>query len=389
MEEMYEVLKFIEHGDNCRQSLDCVQGTILLDYLRDVPQIEKATLLKWFRELALCLDQYHRCRGRQNFRCLNPYSIVVTEEGSLMLLDMDAPDNSEAARRMQKGAVRDHFVRPVYQMGAGQGNGTDLFAYGKTIQFMLAYAEVAPPLTRREEVRLERIIGQCTGERKKQYEDMGQVLKELPPVPGRKKYVRGASTEGQGESGIGAGGNPLLRSVASALLGAGACLAVCTAAGFFGAGDASAQDTPAAADNGAGTTDLKTAVDTTRDATGDTADATGDAAGDTDDAAGNTAGDTEDTARMAEYSVKDAAERAVDAYEAGSLRQELIEAYGSVIACSKVQGEVEEAAVRKMELEAESGRWKQAVQTGEETLQKLGESEEITRLTEEYKKHAG
>ena len=31
---MYEVLKFIEHGLRCRQSMDCVQGTILLSYLK-------------------------------------------------------------------------------------------------------------------------------------------------------------------------------------------------------------------------------------------------------------------------------------------------------------------------------------------------------------------
>ena len=28
MEEMYEVLRFIEHGTQCRQSMDCVEGII-------------------------------------------------------------------------------------------------------------------------------------------------------------------------------------------------------------------------------------------------------------------------------------------------------------------------------------------------------------------------
>ena len=41
MEEMYEVLRFIEHGAQCRQSMDCVEGTILIYYLRDHPTVEK------------------------------------------------------------------------------------------------------------------------------------------------------------------------------------------------------------------------------------------------------------------------------------------------------------------------------------------------------------
>ena len=44
MEEMYEVLKFIEHGAHCRQSMDCVQGTILLDYMKENPTVEKTVV---------------------------------------------------------------------------------------------------------------------------------------------------------------------------------------------------------------------------------------------------------------------------------------------------------------------------------------------------------
>ena len=103
---MYEVLKFIEHGAHCRQSMDCIQGTVLLNYLKENSQIDKTTLIRWFRELAVCMDQYHRSHSRQNYRYLNPCSIVVSEEGTLFLLDMESAENEPVMKRMQKRAVR-------------------------------------------------------------------------------------------------------------------------------------------------------------------------------------------------------------------------------------------------------------------------------------------
>ena len=50
-------------------------------------------------------------------------------------------------KRMQKRAVRSHFVKPVYEIGIGRNNEADLFAYGRTIQFVLAYSEIHPALS--------------------------------------------------------------------------------------------------------------------------------------------------------------------------------------------------------------------------------------------------
>ena len=94
MEEMYEVLKFIEHGTTCRRSLDCVQGVSLIRRMKTHPGMDRRGLLVWFREIARCVDQYHRSGSGQDYRYLNPYSIIVTEEDGLRLLDLEAPDNA-------------------------------------------------------------------------------------------------------------------------------------------------------------------------------------------------------------------------------------------------------------------------------------------------------
>lgn len=181
MEEMYEVLRFIEHGTHCRQSMDCIRGNLLIRYLKERQGIGKSELFGWFRQLCVCVDQYHRCRKQREYRYLNPYSVVVSEEGRLFLLDLEAPENGSVLKQMQKPAVREGFVKPVCEISA-RGQGADIFAYGKTIQFLLAYAEVHPRLTKWEELRLSRVIARCTGESGKAYADINQVLRDLPAV---------------------------------------------------------------------------------------------------------------------------------------------------------------------------------------------------------------
>ena len=194
MEEMYEVLRFIEHGTHCRQSMDCIRGNLLIRYLKERQGIEKSELFGWFRQLCVCVDQYHRCRKQREYRYLNPYSVVVSEEGRLFLLDLEAPENGSVLKQMQKPAVREGFVKPVCEISAG-GQSADIFAYGKTIQFLLAYAEVHPRLTKWEELRLSRVIARCTGESGKAYADINQILTDLPAVKEKKqlKARNGAS----------------------------------------------------------------------------------------------------------------------------------------------------------------------------------------------------
>lgn len=219
MEEMYEVLKFIEHGTNCRRSLDCVQGVSLIRRMKEHPGVDRRGLIAWFREIALCIDQYHRSGSGQDYKYLNPYSIIVTEEDRLMLLDLEASDNASVIKQMQTGAVRDHFVRPVYDLGISRNHEADLFAYGKTIQFMLAYMEIQPALTKLEEMKLERIICRCTGKSGRRYENFAQVLRSLPQIPRKAsdKLREKKLDLGRIAGGVG--------------LGAAACLCLCVLLG--------------------------------------------------------------------------------------------------------------------------------------------------------------
>ena len=179
MEKMYEVLRFVEKGTECQSGIDCLQGELLIYYLRDNTQLDKAVLFEWFRQIAGEIRKYQQSRRGQNYRCLTPYSIVVTEEGELLLLNPDAQENEFVMKKMQQKAVRSHFIRPTAS-GSRKNCSVDLFGYGKILQFLLAYTEQIPELSRSEERRLERIIERCTGGGRRHYDKISQVIRDLP-----------------------------------------------------------------------------------------------------------------------------------------------------------------------------------------------------------------
>lgn len=185
----YDVIKFIEHGDYCRPSLDRVSGQLLIYRLKQKPCIDKNQLLSWIEQILKNLYAYHRCRNDQSYRYLNPYSLLVTKEEKLLLLDLEAESNEFVLKNMQRRAMRDHFVKPVIHIREHTKITLDLYSFGKTVQFILANVQAVPPLSKWEERRLEKIIVKCLGENvNKHYETFGQVLKDIPsPRSGRRE----------------------------------------------------------------------------------------------------------------------------------------------------------------------------------------------------------
>ena len=161
--------------------MDYVQGELLIFRLKRCREMEKTLLFEWMRELLRQLEQFHKCFGNRGYRYMNPYSVLVTEEGKLLLLDLEAESNEFVLRNMQKRAMRDHFVKPIVQIRENTKLSLDLYGYAKTIQFILANVQVEPSLTSREENRLEKIIDNCLCKNsKKQYEDFKRIQRELP-----------------------------------------------------------------------------------------------------------------------------------------------------------------------------------------------------------------
>lgn len=185
--EVYEVIKFIEHAGTCRIVMDCAVGQPLIHRLREKSSITKEMTLDWFRMIAGELDQYHRCKKGQCYRYLNPYSILVTRDEKILLLDISAEGNAFVLKNLQKPTMREHFVKPVIYNGGNAGLSFDFYCMGKIMQFILAQMESSVTFTKREEYILFGVIEKCLGENpKRKYENMKQMQRELPKIVWKK-----------------------------------------------------------------------------------------------------------------------------------------------------------------------------------------------------------
>lgn len=173
----------MEHGNRWHPAMDCVQGELLIDRIRRCPEVEKEEVFGWIRQLAQQLERFHRCQSGQCYRYVNPYSVMITQDDQILLLDLDAESNAFVLKNMQKRAMRNHFVKPLLHIRENTRLFADFYGFGKTVQFMMASTIPDPPLTHGETRKLYRVTEKCLSEDPKRvYQEFGQIQRDLPVV---------------------------------------------------------------------------------------------------------------------------------------------------------------------------------------------------------------
>ncbi|MDD3404514.1 MAG: hypothetical protein PHQ72_14365 [Hespellia sp.] len=181
LQKGYEVIRFIDQGNLCRISMDYMKGDLLLLWLKDNRTMEKEQLYQWIEMLTMQICLFHRCQKNQCYRYFSPESVLVTPEGQLYLLDLEAKSNAFVMRDMQRREMRRHFVKKELHFRQNMGLETDLYGLGKTIQFLLTYIRLDVAFTRKEERNLYRFIERCLGNPpRKAYQKLEQIQKEIP-----------------------------------------------------------------------------------------------------------------------------------------------------------------------------------------------------------------
>ena len=176
----YEVIKFLDHGDSSRVTMDVVKGELLANRVRAAPETTKNLVFSWFYQLLSQMIQYHRCYNNRSYRYLNPFSVVITEENEVLLLDIDAPSNHFVLKQLQTPSMREHFLKTTIQPTEENKVRYDIYCFGKTIQYVLASSESVISLNKREELKLLKLVEKCFEENsKKAYGSFLQMKKDL------------------------------------------------------------------------------------------------------------------------------------------------------------------------------------------------------------------
>ncbi len=179
--EGYDVLRLIEHGQGCYISSDYVKGRPIVQWLKYHPNLSKEQLFTWIDELARQLECIHKCRGKPCYQYVNPYSIIITGEMALYYLDMNAESNAKQLLVMRRRSVREYFLPPeeaYYQNAAVE---LDIYGLGRTIQYLLSVSSPEEPLSRREEIRFQKIISKSLNRQSgKTYHQVSELRRQLP-----------------------------------------------------------------------------------------------------------------------------------------------------------------------------------------------------------------
>lgn len=184
----YDVLKLVMHNNRCYVSTDYVMGKPLIYWLKYHPDIPKELLYNWIREIIQSLDNFHQSQGNPSYQYVNPYSVIVSEEQKLFLLDVGSRKHDDMLHLMRRRYVREHFLSPDNQYYQKVSMREDIYGLGKTLQYIMASVEVVPPLSRWEERRFQKIISKCLSQTsKKSYQSIREISEHFPK---RKEKVK-------------------------------------------------------------------------------------------------------------------------------------------------------------------------------------------------------
>lgn len=157
----YDVLRLIQYNGMCYVSSDNVEGCPLGMWIKFHPYLSKTELTEWICNIVRQLVQIHKCRGNPEYQYVNPYSIIVTKEKDLCFLDVCSESNRESVQMMQEHRVCELFQPEQKMCLQMSSEERDIFGLGKTIQYLLAFTEVEPSFSIREEQRLKKMIAKC------------------------------------------------------------------------------------------------------------------------------------------------------------------------------------------------------------------------------------
>ena len=188
VKEEYDVLRLIEHNQACYISSEYVKGSPFFRWIKYHPCVEKEEFLRMVSDIVRQLSQIHRCRGNPCYRYVNPYSIIVSEEGKISFLDVNAQSSGEQLRIMQRRTVREHFLPPEEPYYQTANVELDIYGLGRTLQYFLSEVDTEPLLRRSEEIRFQKIISRCLNRHsKKPFQNVSEIQRMIPKFKKAKK----------------------------------------------------------------------------------------------------------------------------------------------------------------------------------------------------------
>lgn len=177
-ESSYEVIRFIEKGPVCYASIDRIEGFTLYNWVKDSYNIKKELFYNLIHKILKQLILFYKQAEHTGYGFLDPDHIIIDKKCRPFLL------NPEYKLEKKHVLCEKYFVSD-----SRKRLRSDIYNYGKTIQFILAHMNCEPVLTKWEEIKFQDYIKKCLNtDEEKGYHSFLILKKRLPVL--KKKKVR-------------------------------------------------------------------------------------------------------------------------------------------------------------------------------------------------------
>ena len=174
----YHVMRFMEFNNQVEKILDYREGELLYDYINRA-DISKKDVCGLIRGLTTELNNYRSASENRPYEGVNPYNVLVTEKGEVLLLDMREKSNEFVNKKMESNAMRENYSKAYKKICIETGIPKDIFTFAVTIGYIMVSIGEKVKFTYLEQKRLMRVIERCIGEKRRIYTDFYKIEEDL------------------------------------------------------------------------------------------------------------------------------------------------------------------------------------------------------------------
>lgn len=138
---------YVQSGGFCYLVMDYIEGTTLLETIREKGPADEESVLQWAGQIAGALSYLHSRTPPVVLRDLKPSNLMLTESGRIMVIDfgiakLHDPEQGMATQTSARGMLTPGFASPEHYSG-GTDTSSDLYSLGATLYYLLT-SQVPP-----------------------------------------------------------------------------------------------------------------------------------------------------------------------------------------------------------------------------------------------------
>ena len=168
----------MEFNNKVEKILDYSEGELLYDYINR-PDISKERVCDLIRGLTEELSNYRTASENRPYEGVNPYNVLVTKKGEVLLLDMKEKSNAFVNKKMESNVMRENYSRAYKKICVETGIPKDIFTFAVTIGSIMASIGGKVKFTYLEQKKLMKVMERCIGMKRKIYTDFYKIEEDL------------------------------------------------------------------------------------------------------------------------------------------------------------------------------------------------------------------